>query len=76
MLDLRVREASIDPKTGESARHGQPSSARPERETRSLPLVGKCARGAAGIKFTSSAKSPWVFAQPSGFPALTRTSRR
>jgi integrase len=37
-------------------------------ETRSLPLVGKALEALRALKLQGSAKSPWVFAQPSGFP--------
>jgi integrase len=37
-------------------------------ETRSLPLVGKALEALRSLKLQGSAKSPWVFAQPSGFP--------
>jgi integrase len=37
-------------------------------ETRSLPLVGKALEALRTLKLQGSAKSPWVFAQPSGFP--------
>jgi integrase len=37
-------------------------------ETRSLPLVGKALEALRVLKLQGSAKSPWVFPQPSGFP--------
>ena len=37
-------------------------------ETRSLPLVGKALEALRVLKLQGSARSPWVFAQPSGFP--------
>jgi integrase len=37
-------------------------------EPRVLPLVGKALEALRALKLQGSAKSPWVFAQPSGFP--------
>jgi integrase len=37
-------------------------------ETRSLPLVGKALEALRTLRLQGSAKSPWVFPQPSGFP--------
>jgi integrase len=37
-------------------------------DPRVLPLVGKALEALRALKLQGSAKSPWVFAQPSGFP--------
>jgi integrase len=69
-IDLRLREPSIDPKTGEK----QPGMGRAivrdtkHGETRSLPIVGKALEALRTLKLQGSAKSEWVFPQPSGFP--------
>jgi integrase len=69
-IDLRVREPSIDPKTGEK----QPGMGRAiaqktkNGERRALPLVGKALEALRALKLQGSAKSEWVFPQPSGFP--------
>lgn len=69
-IDLRVREASIDPKTGEKQAAMGRAIVRETKngETRSLPLVGKALEALRALKLHGSAKSEWVFPQPSGFP--------
>jgi len=69
-VDLRVREASIDPKTGEKHAAMGRAIVRETKngETRSLPLVGKALEALRTLKLQGSAKSEWVFPQPSGFP--------
>jgi integrase len=69
-VDLRVREASIDPKTGEKQAAMGRAIVRETKngETRSLPLVGKALEALRTLKLQGSAKSEWVFPQPSGFP--------
>ena len=69
-VDLRVRDASVDPNTGEKrAAMGHAIVCETKNgETRSLPLVGKALEALRALKLLGSAKSPWVFAQPSGFP--------
>jgi integrase len=69
-VDLRVREASVDPKTGEKRAAMGHAFVRGTKngDTRILPLVGKALEALRSLKPPGSAKSPWVFAQPSGFP--------
>jgi integrase len=69
-VDLHVREASVDPKTGEKRAAMGHAIVRVTKngDTRFLPLVGKALEALRSLKPPGSAKSPWVFAQPSGFP--------
>lgn len=69
-IDLRLREPSIDPKTGEKQTSMGRAIVRETKngETRSLPLVGKALEALRVLKLQGSAKSEWVFPQPSGFP--------
>jgi integrase len=69
-VDLRVREAFVDPNTGEKQVAMGRAIARKTKngETRALPLVGKALEALRALKLQGSAKSPWVFPQPSGFP--------
>jgi integrase len=69
-VDLRVREASVDPKTGERQTAMGRAIVRETKngEVRVLPLVGKALEALRALKLQGSAKSPCVFAQPSGFP--------
>jgi integrase len=69
-VDLRVREASVDTKTGEKRAAMGHAIVRETKngDTRVLPLVGKALGALRSLKPSGSAKSPWVFAQPSGFP--------
>jgi integrase len=69
-VDLRVREACVDPNTGEKRAALGHAIVRETKngETRVLPLVGKALEALRSLKPHGSAKSPWVFAQPSGFP--------
>jgi integrase len=69
-VDLRIREASIDPKTGEKRAAMGHAIVRDTKngDTRLLPLVGKALEALRSLKLQGSAKSPWVFAQPSGSP--------
>ena len=68
-VDLRVREASLDPQTGEVRAALGHAIVRQTKngETRVLPLVGKALEAPRALKLQGSA-SPWVFAQPSGLP--------
>jgi integrase len=69
-VDLRVREPWKDPKTGEKHPGLGRAIVRETKngETRSLPLVGKALEALRTLKLQGSAKSEWVFPQPSGFP--------
>jgi integrase len=69
-VDLRVREASVDPKTGERRAAMGHAIVRETKNgaTRVLPLVGKALEALWSLKPQGGAKNPWVFAQPSGFP--------
>jgi integrase len=69
-VDFRVREACVDPKTGEKRSALGHAIVRETKngETRVLPLVGKALEALRALKSQGSAKSPWVFPQPSGFP--------
>ncbi|MGO8977219.1 MAG: tyrosine-type recombinase/integrase [Steroidobacteraceae bacterium] len=69
-IDLRVREPSTDPKTGEKLPGMGRAIVRETKngEMRSLPLVGKTLEALRTLKLQGSAKSEWVFPQPSGFP--------
>jgi integrase len=53
-VDLRAARAVVH-----ETKNGDP---------RVLPLVGKALEALRALKLQGSAKSPWVFAQPSGFP--------
>ena len=70
-IDLRVRDASIDPKTGEKiAAMGRAVIHDTKNgDSRTLPLVGKALESLRALKLQGSAKSPWVFPQPSEHPS-------
>ena len=68
-VDLRVREPSVDPKTGEKHAGIGRAVVRDTKngDPRVLPLVGKALEAMRVLKLRGSAKSLWVFPQPSGF---------
>jgi len=69
-VDLRVRDPVVDPKTGEQQVGIGRAEVRETKngESRMLPLVGKALEAVRTLKLQGSARSEWVFPQPSGFP--------
>jgi integrase len=67
---LRVREAGVDPRTGEKHTalghaivHGTKNG-----DSRTLPLVGRVPDALRAMRLQGGGKSEWVFPQPSGLP--------
>jgi integrase len=67
---LRVREAGVDPRTGE--KHAALGHAivhdTKNGDSRTLPLVGRVLDTMRAMRLQGGAKSDWVFPQPSGLP--------
>jgi integrase len=68
---LRVRDACIDPRTGEKhAAQGQAIVHDTKNgDSRALPLVGRVLDAMRAMRLQGGAKSEWVFPQPSGLPS-------
>jgi integrase len=69
-IDLRVRETTVDARTGEKLPGLGRAILRDTKngESRSLPLVGKALEVLRELKLKGSAKSEYVFPNPSGHP--------
>lgn len=69
-INLRFREAGVDPRTGE--KHNAQGQAivhdTKNGDSRALPLVGRVLDAMREMRLQGSAKSEWVFPQPSGVP--------
>jgi integrase len=69
-IDLRFREAGVDPRTGE--KHNAQGQAivhdTKNGDSRALPLVGRVLDAMRAMRLQGGAKSEWVFPQPSGLP--------
>jgi integrase len=67
---LRVREAEVDPRTGE--KHSALGHAivhdTKNGDSRTLPLVGRVLDAMRAMRLQSGGQSEWVFPQPSGLP--------